>query len=164
MTATPSRHPNVVSADGWQHGGPAWSHVLFATDGMPGSLTAAERALDTARTDGGTLTLLVVRPVEEDPSVDDRTVYRLPDSCRSVLDRAATLGVNASLVVRHGPPGQTIVDVASELDASVIVLSRHGWPRDIARRTATCGYVLTHSDRPVLVIQPWSPTSSDDAA
>jgi nucleotide-binding universal stress UspA family protein len=134
--------------------------VLFATDGTPGSLTAAERALDAARTDGGTLTILVVRPVEEDPAADERAAYRLPDSCGSVIDHAAALGVTASVVVRHGPPGQTIVDVANELDASAIVLSRHGWPRDIARRTATCGYVLSHSDRPVLVIQPWSPSDT----
>ena len=157
MTATPSTRATVAPTSGWRHGGPAWSHVLFATDGTPGSLTAAERALDAARTDGGRLTILVVRPVEQDPSADESAVYRLPDSCRSVLDRAASLGVTASIVVRHGPPGQTIVDVASELDASAIVLSRHGWPRDVARRTATCGYVLSHSDRPVLVIQPWSP-------
>ena len=160
MTATPSTHPSIARTDGWQHGGPAWSHVLFATDGTPGSLTAAERALDAARTDGGSLTILVVRPVEEDPSVDERATYRLPDSCRGVLDRAASLGVTTTVVVRHGPPGQTIVDVASELHVSAIVLSRHGWPRDIARRTATCGYVLSHSDRPVLVIQPWSPPES----
>lgn len=157
MTTTPSTHSSSALADGWQHGGPAWAHVLFATDGMPGSLTAAERALDAARTDGGTLTILIVRPVEEDPSADESFLGRLPESCRSVLDRAASLGVTASVVLRHGPPGQTIVDVASELDASAIVLSRHGWPLDVSRRTATCGYVLTHSDRPVLVIQPWSP-------
>lgn len=157
MTASSSPHPAGAPDDGWHHGGPAWSHILFATDGTPGSLTAAERALDAARTDGGTLTILVVRPVEENPSTDETSAYRLPRSCRSVLDRAASLGVNTSVVVRHGPPGQTIVDVASELDASAIVLSRHGWPREVARRTATCGYVLSHSDRPVLVIQPWSP-------
>lgn len=162
MTAPPVTRPAVASADGWRHAGPAWSHVLFATDGTPGSLTAAERALDTARTDGGILTILVVRPVQEDPTADEGFVYRLPESCRSVLDRAASLGVTASVVVRHGPPGQTIVDVASELDASAIVLSRHGWPADVARRTATCGYVLSHSDRPVLVIQPWSPSSSEN--
>lgn len=160
MTASPSVHLAAASADGWQHGGPAWSHVLFATDGTPGSLTAAERALDAARTDGATLTFLVVRPVEEDPATDERVAYRLSDACRSVLDRAASLGVTATVLVRHGSPGQTIVDVASELDASAIVLSRHGWPRAVARWTATCGYVLSHSDRPVLVIQPWSPSNA----
>lgn len=160
MTAPASTHPSLAPHDGWQHGGPAWRHILFATDGTPGSLTAAERALDAARTDGGILTILVVRPVEEDPAADARLLSRLPDSCRSVLDRAASLGVTATVVVRHGPPGQTIVDVASELDASAIVLSRHGWPRDVARRTATCGYVLSHSDRPVLVIQPWAPSGA----
>jgi len=157
MNAPSPTHPAPTTGGRWQHGGPAWSHVLFATDGTPGSLTAAERALDAACTDGGALTILVVRPIDEDPSADEPVVYRLPDSCHSVLDRAAALGVKASVVVRHGPPGQTIVDVASELDASAIVLSRHGWPRDIARRTATCGYVLSHSDRPVIVIQPWAP-------
>lgn len=161
MTASMSVHLAAPSADGWQHGGPAWSHILFATDGTPGSQTAAGRALDAARSDGGTLTILVVHSVEEDPAADDRAEYRLPDLCRSMLDRAASLGVTASVVVRHGPPGQTIVDVASELDASAIVLSRHGWPRDVARRTATCGYVLSHSDRPVLVIQPWAPPDTD---
>lgn len=158
MTATPTTRPAAAHPDGWQHRGRAWSHVLFATDGTPGSLTAAERALDAATTDGGMLTILVVRPVEEVASAGESLVYRLPGSCRSVLDRAASLGVTATVVVRHGPPGQTIVDVASELDASAIVLSRHGWPRDVARRTATCGYVLSHSDRPVLVIHPWSPS------
>lgn len=158
MTATASPPPARAHHDGWQHGGPAWRHVLFATDGTPGSLAAAERALDAALTDGGTLTILVVRPVGEDPDGDERIVHRLPQSYRAVLDRAVSVGVTASVVVRHGPPGQTIVDVASELDASAIVLSRHGWPRDVARRTATCGYVLSHSDRPVLVVQPWSPS------
>ena len=157
MSAPPSTHAVLAHPGGWQHGGPAWSHVLFATDGTPGSLTAAERALDAARTDGGRLTILVVHPVDAEASADDSAAYRLPDSCHSVLDRAAALGVSTSVVVRHGPTGQTIVDVASELEASAIVLSRHGWPRDVARRTATCGYVLSHSDRPVLVIQPWSP-------
>lgn len=162
MTATSSTNRVTAHPDGWQHGGPAWSHVLFATDGTPGSLTAAERALDAARTDGGTLTILVVRQVQEDPAADEPFVNRLPESCRSVLDRAESLGVTATVVVRHGPPGQTIVDVASELGASAIVLSRHGWPREVARRTATCGYVLSHSDRPVLVVQPWSPSDSRD--
>lgn len=161
MTAISSARPVSASREGWQHGDPKWRHVLFATDGTPGSLTAAERALDAAWTDGGILTILVVRPVAAEPVVDERSVYQLPASCHSVLDRAASLGVTASVVVRHGPPGQTIVDVASELDASVIVLSRHGWPHDVARRTATCGYVLSHSDRPVLVIQPWSPVDVD---
>lgn len=140
-----------------RHGGLPWSHVLFATDGTPGSLTAAQRAVDAANADGAMLTILVVRSVEEHapPEPDDGRL--VPSSCRGVLERARSLGVNASAVVRHGPPGQTIVDVARELDASVIVMSRHGWPRDIERRTATCGYVLTHSDRPVLVIQPWAP-------
>lgn len=155
MAATSSMHPGQASANGPQHGGPAWRHVLFATDGAPGSLTAAERAIGAARTDGGTLTILVVRPVEEDPAT-----YRLTGSCRSVLDRAATVGVAASVVVRHGPAGRTIVDVANELGVSAIVLSRHGWPCEVARRTATCGYVLSHSDRPVLVVQPWSPPDS----
>jgi nucleotide-binding universal stress UspA family protein len=161
MTATPSTHRATDHPDGWQHAGPAWSHVLFATDGTPGSLTAAERALDTAMTDGGVLTILVVRPVDHDPSGDEEVVDRLPRSCRSVLDRAESQGVTASVVVRHGPPGQTIVDVASELEASAIVLSRHGWPQEVARRTATCGYVLSHSDRPVLVIQPWAPSNAE---
>jgi len=108
-----------------------WRHILVAIDGDPVSMAAVTRALELARRDRAGLSIL--------------------------YERARAAGLEVELIVRPGAAGQAIVEAAHDVDADLIVVGRNGRRHDIPGATATCGYVLTHSDRPVLVVQPWAP-------
>lgn len=131
-----------------------WRHILVATDGRPGSMAALARALELARRDRAALTILVAQPIDGPGLRVDRPV---PAAVEVLVERGRAAGLNVDVEVRRGGAGQSIVEAASDLDADLVVVGRHGRGLDAPSGTATCGYVLTHSDRPVLVVQPWAP-------
>lgn len=131
-----------------------WRHILAAIDARPESMAALNRALELARRDHAQLTILVAQPVEVPGLVADRP---LPPAIDVIVERGRAAGLRVTLEVRRGAAGQTIVDAAREFEADLIVVGRHGRTLDMPGGSATCGYVLTHSDRPVLVVQPWAP-------
>jgi len=119
-----------------------WRHILVAIDGDPVSMAAVTRALELARRDRAGLSILYA-PAVRGPGLG--------------TDSAIPVAVEVLLIVRPGAAGQAIVEAAHDVDADLIVVGRNGRRHDIPGATATCGYVLTHSDRPVLVVQPWAP-------
>lgn len=135
-----------------------WHHILVATDGTSASLAPTSRALELACRDRADLTIVVVHPAgpRGEPSHAGGGITVL----QPLLEQARAAGVRVSVEERCGPTGQTIVDLAREMDADLIVVGRHGRLHDLPSGTATCGYVLTHSDRPVLVVQPWAPDAA----
>jgi len=64
--------------------------------------------------------------------------------------------VSANSRVRRGEPASVILAVAGEIDADVIVVGQRGWPFAEGAGRMTSGHLLRHSDRPVLVVQPWA--------
>lgn len=132
-----------------------WRHILVATDGRPESMAALGRALELARRDHAALTILVAEAVGAPggPRVD----RPVPAAVEVLVERGRAAGLDVDVEVRRGGAGQAIVEAARELDADLVVVGRHGRGLDMPSGTATCGYVLTHSDRPVLVVQPWAP-------
>ncbi len=149
-TSAPARHAHAA-----HRVNDPWRHILVATDGSGASLAPANRALELACRDGADLTILVVHPAG--PGTDAGQASGGMGVLQPLLAQARAAGVHASVEERSGATGQTIVELARELDADLIVVGRHGRLHDLPSGTATCGYVLTHSDRPVLVVQPWAP-------
>jgi nucleotide-binding universal stress UspA family protein len=130
-----------------------WHHILLACDGGAGTLAAGRRALELAVRDGATLTVVLVRPVDRRRAEPDETS---PDAIERILAAAARAGVTAHGELRHGQSGAAILEAAREVDADLIVIGRQGPCIGTSFAVANCGYVVTHSDRPVLVVQPWA--------
>jgi nucleotide-binding universal stress UspA family protein len=133
-----------------------WRHILVVADGEPASMTALARAVELARRDAAALSIVVARPLASLGRPVDQAV---PAAVEVVVERARAAGLTVDLLVRPGAAGQAIVQAAVDLDADLIVVGRHGPRHDLPAGTGTCGYVLTHTDRPVLVVQPWAPGS-----
>jgi nucleotide-binding universal stress UspA family protein len=131
-----------------------WRHILVATDARPESMAAVNRALELARRDRADLTILVAWPA--DP-IGVRADWSVPHAIDVLIERGRAAGLRVGLEVRRGAAGQAIVDAAHEVGADLVVVGRHGRSHDLPAGPTTCGYVLTHSDRPVLVVQPWAP-------
>lgn len=133
-----------------------WRRILAATDGSCSSLVAAERALDLARRDAAELSVLVVRPAADDGALRVSGDGPLPGPVSELVARARYTGMSASSHVRVGEPASVILAFAGEIDADVIVVGRRGWPFAEGPGRMTSGYLLRHSDRPVLLVQPWA--------
>ena len=56
-----------------------------------------------------------------------------------------------------------ILAAAAEFDADVIVVGRRGWPFAEGPGRMVTGYLLRHSDRPVLVVAPWAQSAASDS-
>ena len=154
MTAVDAPRRAVVPHRAPHRIGDPWHHILVASDGRPTSTAAITRALDLARRDGAALTIVIAQPIDGPGLHVDRPV---PAAVEVLVERGRAAGLRVGVDVRRGAAGQAIVEAAGELDADLIVVERHGRRLDMPSGTATCGYVLTHSDRPVLVVQPWAP-------
>jgi nucleotide-binding universal stress UspA family protein len=161
MTAT---RPRPFSATAPRRAGGAtgpWRHILLACDGGSGTIAAGRRAIELAVRDGASLTIVLVHPVpgadveRPAPPATGATI-ELPESIQRVLAAAARAGVAAHGEVRLGQSGAAILDVAREVEADLFIIGRHGPCIGTSFAVANCGYVVTHSDRPVLVVQPWA--------
>jgi nucleotide-binding universal stress UspA family protein len=161
MTAT---RPSPLSATAPRRAGGAtgpWRHILLACDGGAGTIAAGRRAIELAVRDGAALTIVLVRPVHATgvaPSVPPAAAGAtdLPEAIERVLAAAVRAGIPAHGEVRRGQSGAAILEAAREVDADLIIIGRHGPCIGTSFAVANCGYVVTHSDRPVLVVQPWA--------
>ena len=74
---------------------------------------------------------------------------------QSVRSRLQKAGFRTSFLICQGPVAETILQTASENGADVIVMSTHG--RSGMKRWllgSVADRVVTHSDRPVMLIRP----------
>ena len=114
--------------------------IVVGTDGSDGAAAAADIALELAKLSGGTVHLVCVgKPVAlagvaGDP-LSAAMMPALPDEAikadlDSVLDRAAKpltgAGVNVEKHAVLGGPAETLVAIADELNADVIVVGNRG--------------------------------------
>lgn len=168
MTAT---RPRPLSATAPRRAGGAtgpWRHILLACDGSAGTIAAGRRAIELAVRDGAAMTIVLVRPVDATGVAScvpppAGGVGALPEAIEHVLAAAARAGIPAHGEVRLGQSGAAILEVAREVDADLIIIGRHGPCVGTSFAVANCGYVVTHSDRPVLVVQPWAREGDLDA-
>ncbi|MGM0605406.1 MAG: universal stress protein [Halobacteriota archaeon] len=78
----------------------------------------------------------------------------LPDAVRTVRDRLANDGIEATTVRRHGDVSEEILEEAADLDADLVVLGgRKRSPVGKALFGSITQTVLLDADRPVMVVR-----------
>ena len=138
-------------------------HLLVGVDGSAASLAALDVAADVAAMLGGSLSVLHVfehvRPFpvarrgeqgsEGHEGVRDRALELLEASARDIRQR----GVGVQVVLRSGDPAPTLLDLADDVDADLVVVGTRGrgGPADLllgsVARTVADG-----ARRPTLVV------------
>lgn len=151
--------------------------VLVATDGSEAAIAAAQEALALLRP-GAEVVLAVVIPEQEDPMAaaggfegpviteeeaeeehEQATAHGLEalgETARAVAAAAAALGnrVDVRLVESQDDAGRSIVDVAGEVGADLVVVGASG--KGLLRRLfsgSVSDHVVHHAPCPVLVVR-----------
>jgi nucleotide-binding universal stress UspA family protein len=102
----------------WGRPGPVVApRLLVAVDGSPPSLAALAMAADIAGLLGGSLKVLHVFGPRGGHTLD-RTLTRVEAELRGIRAQ----GVRAPTIVRSGDPAATILNVADDVDADLVVL------------------------------------------
>jgi nucleotide-binding universal stress UspA family protein len=143
----------------------AYRKILVSLDGSTLAEAALPHAQILASDEKAEIVLLrvSVNPAAEfsfsDPSIADSIIQEMESeslaymqSARGKLQKA---GFRTSFIIRQGAIAETILQVATEIHADVIVMSTHG--RSGLRRWllgSVADRVGTHSNFPVLLIRP----------
>jgi nucleotide-binding universal stress UspA family protein len=125
---------------------PALSLILNPTDGSPAAVRASEHAIYLARLTGADILVLYVvdesrarrygvpvRREEEELNTQGEQVTR------AVVERATATGVKAEALILAGQPGVTLISVARDRKASLMVMGFAGFSdlENFLLRTAT---------------------------
>ncbi|MEZ4400659.1 MAG: universal stress protein [Kofleriaceae bacterium] len=148
-------------------------HLLAATDLSAPSDLALARAIGLARHTGARLTIATVEPAhdlahlaaEPNPVALGEFERTLADFTARELaarvERARAAGVDATSVFRHGRPGDTLRDLAEELDVDLIVVGSAGHTGLKRLVLGSVAEQIAHSaQRPVLIVRG---TGAEDA-
>ncbi len=139
--------------------------VLVGTDGSPRAERAVAEAVDIAKAQGATLTLVAAYPGSDghwEPIQGSAAITKgdLRSVAESLLMRAARhaedAGVSVDFEARAGDPAEVILDVATERDADLIVVGNKGMagakryllggvPNKISHH-ATCTVMIVRTD------------------
>lgn len=143
----------------------AYKKILVCLDGSDLAETALPHAQALASDEGAEIVLLriSVNPAAEfsfsDPGIANNIVQEMETETlnylQSVRGRLQKAGFRTSFLIRQGPVAETILKVASQSGADVIVLSTHG--RSGVKRWllgSVADRVVTHSEVPVMVVRP----------
>jgi len=135
-----------------------FDNILIATDGSEHSDNALDEAISYAKYHKSSLS--IVNAV----TVADEIVALFPDAYRKISDKATEYlngvkdeaeraGVNASIFLRKGNPCESIIEVAKELQAGLIIMGSHGKTglRKIFMGSVT-KRVIGHAPCPVMVV------------
>jgi nucleotide-binding universal stress UspA family protein len=137
------------------------THLIIATDGSPGAREALETGLSLAAESGATATLVYVRqrplPILGDPFYG-RSVSQELMRGRAVLADAATFaaehGVDAETEVLEGDPAQSVIELARQREADLIVVGSRGRGMIAGALLGSVSAAIAHdADRPVLVVK-----------
>jgi nucleotide-binding universal stress UspA family protein len=134
-----------------------WKTVLVATDGSSHSAVAAAKAVDFAASYGGRVVALAVVDLPDEvygvaPGAVETLVEKARGHAGAVGALAEKAGVCCTVNVREGASAPTIVQIAKEEGAGVIVMGSHG-RTGLARLLmgSVTEKVIGHAPCPVLV-------------
>lgn len=141
-----------------------YSKILVPVDGSLLAEAVLPHAVALAKLSGAEIVLLrvAVNPVAEfalsDPAMTVSFIQEIESEQRAYMDRLISnlreSGQDATTLVREGPVAETILSVASEVGADVIIMSTHGIS-GVQRWLlgSTADRVVTHSPIPVMLIR-----------
>ena len=136
-----------------------WKTIVLATDGSRYSMLAADRAIEFAKSYGGSLKVLSVVDVPtefyaEAPQAVDDLVRQAKGYVADVKKRSEAEGVAAETFVGEAEAYQAITKLAAEQKADMIVIGSHG--RTGLRRLlmgSVAETVIGYAPCPVLVVK-----------
>ncbi len=136
-----------------------WKRILLATDGSKHSLSATEKAIDLAKSYGGTLAAISVVDVPDElyaeaPGVIDELIRKAKGYAEKVGNMATAAGVEVKTQVREGESHEAIIKLARDESADLIVMGSHG--RTGLKRLlmgSVTEKVIGHAPCPVLVVK-----------
>ncbi|MFT3895164.1 MAG: universal stress protein [Anaerolineales bacterium] len=147
-----------------------YKKILVPLDGSDLSEAALPHAKTLASSEEAEIILLRVsaNPAAEfsfsDPALADRVIQELEAETlsylQSVRGKLQKTGFRTSFLIRQGATAETILKIAEEIKADVIVMSTHG--RSGVKRWllgSVTDRVVTHSALPVMIIRPSLNTS-----
>ena len=143
----------------------AYLRILVPLDGSALAEAALPHAQSLASDEKAEIILLriSVNPAAEfsfsDPSIADNLIQELEAETLAYMQlaraRLQRAGCRTNFVIRQGPIAETILQVAAEVQADILVMSTHG--RSGVKRWllgSIAERVMRHSDIPVLLIRP----------
>lgn len=133
--------------------------ILFPTDGSDGADAALAHAMELAESDDATLHVLFVVDSSYlgSAAAEATTFEALRSTGQAVVDdtvaRVRDRGIDAEGDIREGQPYTTILQVAEDADADVIVMGTHG-RRGLDRYLlgSVTEKVVRSSDVPVMTV------------
>jgi nucleotide-binding universal stress UspA family protein len=138
VLVVPAREGGAPATDGL-----ALRHVLVGVDRSEPSLAALELAADVAETIGGSLSVLEVVEDEE----------REEDGLEAEVEGIRKRGVGVQVIARSGDPGPTLVDVADDVDADLVVVGTRGRGDPAEPLLGSVARAVVHrAGRPTLVV------------
>lgn len=138
-----------------------YDSLLVPFDASETSRKALGRALDLARANSASVTVLYVIPRYEEMVEFFRTVSiqkKLLEEAKKITDEAEKIasesGIPVKAIFEEGHGGEKIVDTAKKLRSNLIVMGGHGWRGlDRAIIGSTAESVIANSPVPVLVVR-----------
>ena len=108
--------------------------IVVGTDGSPGAEAAVQKVIELARGSGATIHLVCAYPGRSALERVGMTARSEPVDPRGVAAdllarderRLADAGFEVEKYAREGDPAQTIIDVAADSDAALIVIGAQG--------------------------------------
>ena len=136
-----------------------WKSILFATDGSKYSESAANKAIDFARSYGSELKVISVVDVTEElmalaPAALENLVRKAKSMVDDMKNKASSEGINAEGIVKEGDAYKVIINVAKKQKADTIIMGSHG--RTGLKRLlmgSVTERVIGHAPCPVLVVK-----------
>jgi nucleotide-binding universal stress UspA family protein len=157
VLVVPDRRPAAAAADGLR-----LRHLLVGVDHSQASRTALELAADVAVSLGGSLSVLEV--VEYIPAFPLQPTVaggghqrRVAEAAMALLEAEVrdvrALSVGVQVVVRSGDPAATLLEVADDVDADLVVVGTRCHPRpDELLLGSVARTVADRARRPTLVV------------
>ena len=137
-----------------------YDRILLPTDGSTGTAHVALQAIDLAEQYGATIHVLHVidtdmRSVLTEVGSGFDTLEQRGENAVGTVERLGqSHGIEVETEIRNGDPAETILAVADELDADLIVCGTHG--RSGVKRQllgSVAERVVRHASQPVLTVQ-----------
>ena len=137
----------------------SWQKILVATDGSRHSGAAVEKAIDFAKSYGGSLTAVSVVDVPDElyaeaPKIVDDLIAKAKGYVADVKKAADAAGIQVTTFVAEGVGHEVVTKTAHKVGTGLIVMGSHG--RTGLKRLlmgSVTEKVIGHAPCPVLVVK-----------